>query len=488
MKKIIVLLIGFCISVQAQGMMMKDTVFREYDIRGKVDGELCIEDMYRLGKAIAYFFKEHNPDLSSIALGMDGRTHSPQIKDELVRALVDSGIDVTFIGMCTTPVLYFALYNLPVDGGLMITASHNPKEYNGIKLCLDKVSVWGLQVQEIKKLFKEGKALCSDRTGVVTDYPLIPTYINWLAEHFSDLKDMSLSAVVDCGNGAAGTVLPQLIERMGWKNVSLLYADVDGTYPNHEANPTEIKNMQDVYATLQKTDIAVGVGLDGDCDRMDPMTRSGYLVPGDQLLALFSQDMLKRYPGAGVVFGVKSSQGLIDLLTSWDARPYMSPTGHAIVKDQMRKHGALLGGELSCHFFFNDEYFGYDDGIYAMMRLFRILTDTGKSLEELLKVFPEKVSTPEYFVSCDDEQKEAVMQKIRSDFEQEANARLITIDGVRAVFDYGWGIVRASNTTPKLTIRFESDTQEGLRKIKETFVSRLSPYFEESVLRQSFAL
>jgi len=474
--------------VKMQGIGMKDTVFREYDIRGKVDGELCIDDMYQLGQAIAYFFKKQNPTLTSIALGMDGRTHSLIIKDEISRAFIDSGISVIFIGTCTTPVLYFGLYNLPVDGGLMITASHNPKEYNGIKLCLDKVSVWGLEVQEIKRLFKEHKRIEASQKGTYRELPLIPVYINWLADHFADLKHMKLSAVIDCGNGAAGTVLPELIKRMDWQHVSLLYEEVDGTYPNHEANPTEIENMRDVQKMLRETDIKIGIGLDGDCDRMVPMTKLGFLVPGDQLLLLFSREMLKKYPGAGVVFGVKSSQGLIDLLTAWGAQPWMSPTGHAIIKDQMRKYGALLGGELSCHFFFNDEYFGYDDGIYAMMRLFRMLIKSGQSLDQLLTVFPEKISTPEYLIPCEDNRKGAIMKEIKKSFLQEKDMQLITIDGVRAVLDYGWGIVRASNTAPKLTIRFESDNQEGLQNIKKLFIEKLSPFFDRSALQRIFAI
>jgi len=471
-----------------QEKKIKDSVFREYDIRGKVESELCIEEVYQLGKSIAYFFKEQDPTLKTVVIGMDGRTHSPAIKEELSRAFIDSGIDVIFIGVCTTPVLYFALYNLPVEGGLMITASHNPKEYNGIKLCLNKASVWGLQVQEIKKLFKQDRSMSTGNKGVYKEQSLIPEYIDWLADHFSDLKDMQLSVVVDCGNGAAGTVLPQLVEKMNWPYVSLLYPEVDGTYPNHEANPTEIKNMRDVQKLLVETDVSVGIGLDGDCDRMAPMTKSGFLVPGDQLLALFSHDMLKKYPGSGIVFGVKSSQGLVDLLTQWNAKPHMSPTGHAIIKDQMRKHGALLGGELSCHFFFKDEYFGYDDGLYAMMRLFRVLMQSSKTLDELLAVFPQKVSTPEYFLECDDTGKHEVVEAVKKTFVHSSSAHVITIDGARAVFDYGWGIVRASNTSPKLTVRFESDTQEGLRRVKAVFVDKLSPYFDCALLQRTFEL
>lgn len=473
-------------AVHIQGMQMKDSIFREYDIRGKVGTEFYIEEAYQLGKAIAYFFKQQDPDLKTIAIGMDGRTHSPAIKDEIVRACIDSGIDVIFVGMCTTPVLYFGLYTLPVDGGLMITASHNPKEYNGIKLCLHRASVWGLQVQAIKDLFKSNVALEHQAKGSYTEHLLIPEYIDWLAQYFSDLQGMQLPIVVDCGNGAAGTVLPHLIEKMQWKNITLLYPEVDGTYPNHEANPTNIKNMRDAQRAMESSGSVCAVGLDGDCDRMAAMTQQGYLIPGDRLLALFSKEILQKHPQAGIVFEVKSSQGLIDVLTKWGAQWRMSPTGHAIVKDIMRKHGALLGGELSCHFFFKDEYFGYDDGIYAMMRLFRIMVQSNESLETMLNVFPKKMSTPEYLLACDDANKSEIVEQVRKMFLDDTTATLITIDGVRASFDYGWGIVRASNTTPNLTVRFESDSKEGLQRIKETFIAKLSSHFDAGLLQQTF--
>lgn len=482
MKKMLACLLYVSTVWSIREVTMQDSIFREYDIRGVVGTEFTLDASYQLGKSIAYYLKRKDPELKSMALGMDGRTHSPAIKDAIARALTDSGIDVTFIGVCTTPVLYFALYNLPVDGGLMITASHNPKEYNGIKICLGKQSVWGLQVQEIKRLFKEQKEVPAERKGTLNEYPLIPDYVRWLSNHFAHLKGMPLSAVVDCGNGAAGTVMPLLVKEMEWQNVRLLYEEVDGTYPNHEANPTDIENMQDVKRTLQESDIAIGIGLDGDCDRMDPMTKEGVLVPGDQLLALFSRQILKKNPGAGIVCEVKCSQAVIDLLQEWGAQFFMSPTGHAIIKDQMRAHNAVLGGELSCHFFFKDDYFGYDDGIYAMMRLFDLLVSSGKSLDELLAIFPKKVNTPEYFLPCDDDQKQAIVEKVKESFMQDHNADLITIDGVRAAFADGWGLVRASNTTPKLTMRFESDTEEGLRRIKELFVDKLSAYFDHDLL------
>lgn len=467
---------------------MIDTIFREYDIRGKVGTEFIISEVYPLTQAIVYYFKQHKPSVKTVAVGMDARTTSPQIKDEVVRALTDSGLDVLFIGTCPTPVLYFALYTQPVDAGIMITASHNPPEYNGLKLCLGKHSVWGLQVAEIRDLYKQKAKLPPSTQGSVTDQPLIPLYVEWLANHFIDLHAMPLSAVIDCGNGTAGTVMPLLIEAMGWRSIKLLYADVDGTSPNHEADPVKEKNMRDVKQVLATTDIQVGIGFDGDVDRMAPMTKQGFLVPGDQLLALFSQEVLNEHPRAPIVVDIKSSAGLLDLLHEWGAHTVLSPSGHAIIKDQMRKHHALLGGELSCHFFFKDRYFGYDDGIYAALRVFEMLIKTSKTLDELLAVFPKLYSTPEFRILCNESDKKRIVEAVTAVFAQRPDVAMITIDGVRARMKYGWGILRASNTQPELCLRFESDTQPGLQQVKEDFFNALKPYVDAARLQQLIGL
>ncbi len=464
--------------------MMKDTIFREYDIRGKVGDELIIDEVYNFTRAMAFYFKQKNPATKTIAVGMDGRIHSEAIKNEMCRGFADSGMDVIFVGTCPTPALYYALHTLPVDGGIMITASHNPKEYNGMKVCLGTESVWGKEIGRLRDLYKAGKYVDSDTIGTIKDQPIVDSYIDWLVDHFKHLIGMHQSVVIDCGNGAAGTVLPSLIKRMQWRNVTLLYEEVDGTYPNHEADPIVEKNMQDVKHMLSTTDIALGIGLDGDCDRMAPMQKTGQLVPGDKLLALFAQQVLQESPGASIVFDIKSSAGLIELLDTWGGRGCISPSGHSIIKDQMKKHNAKLAGELSCHFFFHDRYFGYDDGIYAMMRLFELLNQTGKSLGQLLEVFPKKVSSPEYRIDYDEDSKHAIIQTLKKTFEGRADVDVLTIDGVRATMPYGWGIVRPSNTQPKLCLRFESDSHEGLQRVKDDFIQALTPYFDPHNLAQ----
>lgn len=463
---------------------MKDVIFREYDIRGIVGEQLIIDQMYDLSRAVAYYFKKHNPHLKTVAIGMDGRIHSQEIKEHMARAFIESGIDVLFLGVCPTPALYFSLHTKKVDGGLMITASHNGPEYNGIKICLGTTSVWGTQLQAIKNLYKEKKHIIASRQGVETYQPIVPTYIEWLANHFKHLKDKDLSAVIDCGNGAGGTVLPDLVKIMRWKHVELLCQQVDGTYPNHEADPTVEKNMLEVKKFLEDTHIQVGIGLDGDCDRMVPMTKEGNLVPGDQLLAIFAQQTLQENPGAGVVFDIKGSGGLIELLKQWGARPIMSPSGHSIIKDMMAKEQALLAGELSCHFFFKDRYFGYDDGIYSMLRLFEILTQSGKSLEELLKVFPKKYSSRELRLACAEDKKIMILQSLKNHFLKRDDVSIIKIDGIRVTMPYGWGIVRSSNTQSVLSMRFESDTADGLKKVINDFHEALTPHLGEQELKE----
>lgn len=469
-------------------IVVNDVIFREYDIRGKVGSELHIEQVGDLTRAILYYFKTKNNAIKTIAVGMDGRIHSAVIKDAVCKALLESGIDVVFIGLCPSPALYFALYTQPVDGGLMITASHNPKDYNGIKICLGTQMVWGQQIAEIKKLFRDQKY--ADKTtipGTLTTYDINAVYIAWLVEHFAHLKNLTLPLVIDCGNGSAGAVIPTLVEQLGWSNAQILYAAVDGTYPNHEADPTVEKNMLDVRKALATTDAVCGLGLDGDADRMAVMTKEGVLVPGDRLLAVFAQFILKSHAAFTVVADVKSSENLVKLLKQWGIATRLTPSGHAIIKDEMKKSKALLAGELSCHFFFADRYFGYDDGIYALLRVVEMLVATHQSITQLLKIFPVTYGTREFRIAYDDTHKAAIINAVKNAFENRADTQLLCVDGVRVVTPYGWGIVRPSNTQTIFCLRFESDTPEGLARLKAEFIEILAPYFDQKLLTTEFS-
>lgn len=452
------------------------TIFREYDIRGKVGSELIIEQIYDLIRALIIYAQKHVPTMQTVLVGMDGRTHSLVIRQEVVRAIIDSGLNAVIIGVCPSPVVYFGMHMHAYDLGIMITASHNTQEYNGFKICLGKDMVWGKALQEVYQLYKAGNFINASVPGVILHADITSHYILWLKNHFSLLQDSDVSVVIDCGNGTAGIVLPRLIEVMGWKGVTLLYDEIDGTYPNHEADPVVLENMLDVKDALQNKNIQWGVGLDGDCDRMAAMTKEGFLVPGDQLLALFAQCIVNSLSKAPIVFDIKSSSALIELLNRWQAVLVMSPSGHAIIRDQMKKTQAVLGGELSCHFFFADRYFGYDDGIYAFMRLVELLHTTKKTLTQLLTIIPHRYSTKEFRIACQPEFKTTMVEAIINGFVNKPGVEMITIDGVRVITPYGWAIVRPSNTQSVICIRCESESIDGLKTIKGEVITLLQPF------------
>jgi len=464
--------------------IVQDSAFREYDIRGKVPSEIPIEGAYGLAQTIGYYFKQRNPQVKTIALGMDGRTHSAAIHDQVVRALTDSGFDVVSFGLCPSPVQYFGMKMLPAQAGIMITASHNPKEYNGFKICLGEEFLWGKEIKVMREMYKNNKRITNSNKGTYRTYPMINDYVKYLVDHFPSLKNNSLSAIIDCGNGAAGSVMPELVNAFKWKKVDLLYPEVDGNYPHHDADPVVEENMVDVKKLLRIGKYDIGMGLDGDCDRMAPMTKTGILVPGDKLLALFSKPIIEQTPGAAVICDIKSSSGLCELLDSWGARTCMVPTGHASVKEAMGRENGLVGGELSCHFFFADRYFGYDDGIYAALRLMELLQASTKPLEELLTIFPFKHNTPEIRIPCLNNNALSIVEDLKLVLAQKKDVSLITIDGVRATMPYGWGIVRASNTQPVLSMRFEGNSKDGLQHIKKDFLALLEPHLDRQLLHE----
>lgn len=462
---------------------MKDTIFREYDIRGIVDSELIINEIYDLSKAIACYFKSQNKNVETIVVGVDCRIHSNEIKNKLCEGLIDSGLNVIFIGQCSTPVLYFSLFNLPVDAGLMVTASHNSKEYNGIKICLGIEPVCGKEIRKIREIFKKHQCLDAKFRGKYSEHFMIDSYVNWFFNNFKNLIGFPISLLIDCANATAGFVLPQLIKKMEWPNVSLLFGEIDGNFPNHEPDPTQEKNMECLRLRLSEGSYSFGIGFDGDCDRMAIMTSSGHLIPGDKLLSIFATEILKNNPGSSIICDVISSSGLLELLETLGAKIHISPCGHSIIKKKINEYNALLAGELSGHFTFKDRYFGYDDGIYALFRLMEIIKNTGKSIDELLIDFPQKISSPEIRIGYKDLNKKKVMKSLKNYFEKRCKScNLLTLDGIKVIMNYGWGIVRPSNTQPVLSLRFESDSFEGLLKIKNEFKKSLEPFFDARIL------
>ncbi len=466
---------------------MQENIFREYDIRGIVGTELVIDACYDLGKAIVSYLHAKHPTSTSFIVGRDGRLHSDAIYTEITRAITDLGFKVIDVGVCPTPVVYFAVNRLEIPTALMITASHNPGEYNGIKMW----GVAGEQIATIKKLFFDRKFIAPQATvGTIEPSSMLTEYIDYLVDLFPQLKNIAIDAIFDCGNGAGGIVIDPLIKRMGWQHTSLLFAEVDGTFPNHEPDPTVTEHMHVMAKMLQKDkSFTVGIGLDGDCDRMDPMTSEGLVVPGDHLLALFAQDVAKNHPGCAVVCDIKSSGSLIDVLNTLGAKACVAPSGHSHIKASMKENRAMLAGELSCHFFFHDRYFGYDDGIYAALRLIEILHKRKQTLTQLLAQIPQKVSSPEIRIACkNDSDKQSIVDDIKKIFAARADLELITIDGIRAHMSYGWGLLRASNTQPVICLRFESDNADGLSQVKNDFYQLLLPYFNADLLRSKIEL
>ena len=447
---------------------MKSTIFREYDIRGKVGTELIIEHVYALTHAILFYYKQQIPLLQQIVVGMDGRTHSPLIKDRVCAAIMEAGYGVIDVGTCPSPVLYFAESVLPVQAGIMITASHNPKEYNGFKLVLQHESVCGAQIQRIKEYYQEGVSLFGQTLGSITLHDIIPDYIKSLTKEFFELKHKTMPIVFDCGNGATSVVIKRIVDAFEWKKVQLLYDHIDGEFPNHEADPVVEKNMLDVKKVLATTHAVLGIGFDGDGDRMGAMTKEGDLLTGDQLLALFAQPILQEQKGGSVVCNVLASSALLEQIKNWGGSVYMTAAGHSNIKECMKKTGALVGGESSCHFFFIDgRHPGYDDAVYAALRLLELLDKTGKTIPQLLAAFPQKISSLEYRIPCLQHTVDQIIARIKEFVAHTKDVELLTIDGVRVTLPFGWFIVRKSNTQEVVSIRFESDTKEGYEYIKK---------------------
>lgn len=472
--------------------IMQHHIFRKYDIRGKVGSEMPLGEVYYLGLAIAEYLLQRKPDIDTVIIGMDGRTHSPHIRDSIVRAFCDSGIDVTLLGVCPTPVVSFMVYTGTGDAGLMITASHNGPEYNGIKMLLGKESIWGEQLQEIRVLY-ERRACAGLRIrdgvyhkAVVTErLDANAVYVAWLAEHFAHLKDLNIKIVMDCANGTAGTVLPLLVDAMGWQNqVTLLYPEIDGSYPHHIADPVVDAHMDDLRDAVRACDADLGIGFDGDCDRMAPITHVGELVAGDSLIALFSQALLAEYPHAAIVYDSKCSRILPEYIRAQSGIPHISASGHSLIKAAMVQKNALFAGELSCHFFFNDRYFGYDDGIYAALRLIELLKCSQKCLGTLVHALPQTFVTPEIRIPCKESEKYLLVERLHDLFEMNPEMSLECIDGFRVTLPHGWGVVRASNTQPELSMRFEARSSEDLKVVKKHFYTYLEPFFDAAVLDQ----
>ncbi len=454
-------------------------IFREYDIRGIANRDLVDPVIEMLGTAFAEYLRPTR--VGKVTIGYDARLSSPRLRDALGRGLTASGLDVIDIGLCPTPALYFSLYHLKPGAGIMITGSHNPAQFNGFKLCVGKETIYGEEIQKLRAIMGSlqgsgGSSQGPEGKGTITKHPIIPDYVSYLKGLFREYHDVPLKAVLDSGNGTAGLAAPDVIRAMG-SEVIELYSEPDGRFPNHHPDPTVPKNLETLIDTVKKEHADLGIAFDGDSDRIGVVDEQGTVLWGDQLMVLFSRDILRDKPGATFVSEVKCSQTMYDDIRSRGGKAIMGKTGHSLIKAKMKETGAALAGEMSGHIFFADRYFGYDDAIYAACRVVELLkkTRTKKKVKEplsaLIADLPRTFNTPEIRFDCPDALKFKVVEKVRDLYSRPDTISLpvrevITVDGVRAVFQNGWGLIRASNTQPVLVMRFEAVDQSSLQSIR----------------------
>ena len=439
--------------------MINRQIFRQYDVRGIVDVDLNDETVYLLGRGFGTYLRQK--DLKSVVIGGDARLSTPRFKKQFTAGLLACGCDVIDVAILATPTLYFAIHHLRTDAGVMITGSHNPPEYNGFKMNIGLSSIFGDDIIEIYDIINSDSFI--DGSGSLSNVAgMIKTYQDYVVAHSRISRPVKV--VVDAGNGAGGPILPDILRRLGCEVIEL-YCDLDGTYPNHHPDPTVLEYVQDLIKTVKETGAEVGIGLDGDADRIGVIDEKGQMLFGDQILNIFARDFLKEYPGKKILADVKCSKNLFDDIAKRGGIPVMYKTGHSLIKKKMKEDKIILGGEMSGHIIFEDRYLGFDDAMYAACRFAEIIAKSDKKVSEMLADQPKMYNTPELRVDCTEETKFPLVEKVREHF-QEMGYDVNDIDGMRVTFPDGWGLLRASNTQPVLVMRFEAESEARLQEIK----------------------
>ena len=432
------------------------TILREYDIRGIVGDTLTEADAYALGRT--YASKAHGEGARTVAVGRDGRTHSGMLEAELIRGLTEGGINVIQVGMGPSPMLYFATHFLDVDGGIQVTGSHNPADYNGFKLLLKGRSVFGQEIQEIGQRAASGH--WNSGSGTVEEVDIREAYVERLLQDFSG-KPFRIGW--DAGNGAAGPVLDMPVERLPGQH-HVIFSEVDGTFPNHHPDPTVEKNLADLKALIAREQLDFGIAFDGDGDRIGAVDGNGRVIWGDQLLMILAEPVLQEQPGATIIADVKASQVLFDRVAELGGQPLMWKTGHSLIKSKMKETGAPLAGEMSGHIFFKHRWYGFDDALYAAVRLIEAVGASGRSLTEIMDSMPKTTATPELRFPVDESRKFAIVEEVRDRLSAHG-ANVDATDGVRVSTPDGWWLLRASNTQDVLVARAEAKDQAGLDRL-----------------------
>lgn len=454
-------------------MEINPVVFREYDVRGVYEKDFDLGFARNLGRALVTHFTEKggfkNP---RIVIGMDARKSSPAIVEAVSEGITMSGGDVLKIGLVTSPVAYFTtFYYEDVDGCVMITGSHNPPEYNGFKLSMGKGSLYGQAIKDLEKIMRAERYLSGK--GKVSERDVFPDY---LAKHKKEFGDLSgVKVVLDCGNGAGGSIARRLYETVG-VTPTILFEEPDGDFPNHHPDPTVEKNLAWLKDEVLKQGAAMGIGFDGDADRIGVVDENGQMVHGDELIACFAKMILSEHPGSKIIGDVKCSDRLYDYIKKYGGEPIMWMTGHSLIKQKIKDEVAPFGGELSGHVFFSDRNYGYDDALYAGLRLIEMVKRTGKTLRQYLSDYPSAHNTPEIRIDTTEEKKLQIVDRLREHFKRNRKELTLNlIDGIRVSYPDGWGLARASNTQPVLVLRYEASTPEGMERIRKDFEEIVNP-------------
>jgi len=454
-------------------MLMAPVIFREYDIRGVYNKQFDDEFAYHLGKAFcSYAQKRSGKTKLRLSLAHDARTSSISLIESLKKAFVESGAEVYMLGLLTSPMSYFSTFHLDLDGAIMVTGSHNPPEYNGFKISYGKTTIFGEEIQKLYTIIQNKDYVTGQ--GRAEKYDLIPEYLERYKKEFGQLKPIKV--VLDCGNGAGGSIVRKLFNTVGLQP-EILFEEPDGRFPNHHPDPTVEENLKDLAKKVKETGAVVGIGFDGDADRIGIVDHTGKMIYGDELMTIFARSVLAVKKGEKIVGDVKCSDRMYADIAKNGGTPVLWKTGHSLVKEKIKSDKAPFGGEMSGHIFFADRNYGYDDAPYAGLRLCEIISKTGMNIPELLAGLPPAFNTPEIRIDTTEEKKVLIVEKVKEAFSKPSDDfKVNLIDGIRISFNDGWALARASNTQPVLVVRFESSTQEGLKRIENSVMSVVNQY------------
>jgi len=443
--------------------MLPSEIFKAYDIRGVVDKSLTEDVVSRIGQALGTEALALGQE--AIIIGRDGRLSGPRLVAALSEGIMSAGCGVIDIGMAPTPAIYFATFHLGTQSAVAVTGSHNPPDYNGLKIVLGGETLAGERIQGIRRRIESGDLAAG--AGERQEVGILDDYVNRILEDVKPARPMKI--VIDCGNGVGGTVAPRLFNALGCETIEL-FCDVDGTFPNHHPDPSQPANLEDLVAAIKQHDAELGLAFDGDADRLGVVTPDGNAIWPDRQMILFARDILSRQPGGKVIFDVKCSRNLPTAISAAGGEPIMWRTGHSFIKAKLKESGAVLAGEMSGHIFFKERWFGFDDGLYTGARLIELLSKQNRSPQEIFDELPDSINTPELHIHMEEGEHYRLMEELR-DNARFPDGEVSKIDGLRVDFADGFGLVRPSNTTPLLVLRFEADNETALKRIQDQFRS-----------------